>query len=154
MTPVGSLDTFLKQAEGDSPGWEAHATRSGGTTHLLRLDQPDYLAEEISLTAEYWGDRDITISLDSITFADHTFIGPDRSRTVAATNKDLQLRHQFATTLLKRQQEDRAPYLDAIIANPATREDTKRIAQIFKNWLRNFDNNNNGGYSLYGGHPQ
>ena len=62
--------------------------------------------------------RDISMSLDSVIFQDHSYIGPDHSGRIAAEITERRINRELASELLRRSPSDRSTYLKAVIDNP------------------------------------
>lgn len=62
--------------------------------------------------------RDISMSLDSVIFQDHSYIGPDHSGRITAEITERRIAREMASELLRRPPSDRSTYLKAVIDNP------------------------------------
>jgi hypothetical protein len=58
------------------------------------------------------------MSLDSVIFQDHSYIGPDHSGRITAEITERRIAREMASELLRRPPSDRSTYLKAVIDNP------------------------------------
>lgn len=82
----------------------------------------------------------LSLSLDSVIFRDHTFVGPDHAGKFDEENRERQITREIVTELLNRAPSERSAYLNTIIDNPQSSgslavsefDERQRIASRFQ----------------------